>query len=63
MCNFFGLPDLIGAVERAKYRWGVSGQIFAIGSHLLGLLLWAYLLYQITETKWSSSNNCHCDWY
>uniref|UniRef100_A0A183JDF1 CAAX prenyl protease 2 n=1 Tax=Schistosoma curassoni TaxID=6186 RepID=A0A183JDF1_9TREM len=63
LCNFFGLPDLIGAIERAKYRWGVSGQIFAIGSHLLGLLLWAYLLYQITETKWSSSNNCRCDWY
>ncbi|CAH8295860.1 unnamed protein product [Schistosoma turkestanicum] len=63
LCNFFGLPDLIGAIERANYRWGFSGQILAIGSHLLGLFLWALLLYRITDTKWSSSNNCHCDWY
>ncbi|KAK4472959.1 hypothetical protein MN116_004161 [Schistosoma mekongi] len=63
LCNFFGLPDLMGAIERAKYRWGFFGQVLAVGSHLLGLCLWTHLLYQITDTKWSSSSNCHCNWY
>nr|CAH8833652.1 unnamed protein product [Trichobilharzia regenti] len=59
LCNFFGLPDPIGAIERGKYHWGLLGQIIAIVTHLLGLFLWAYLLFQLTETKWSFLNDCN----
>ncbi|CAH8445066.1 unnamed protein product [Heterobilharzia americana] len=27
LCNFFGLPDITGAIERAKYHWGLCGQV------------------------------------
>ncbi|OON18930.1 CBF/Mak21 family protein [Opisthorchis viverrini] len=61
LCNFMGLPDPMGAIERAKYRWGLLGQLLAIGAHVGGIVLWGFNLYSMTEPELFGNRICSRD--
>ncbi|KAG5441861.1 CAAX prenyl protease 2 [Clonorchis sinensis] len=62
LCNFMGLPDPMGAIERAKYRWGLLGQLLAIGAHVGGIVLWGLNLYSMTEPELFGNRSYICYW-
>ncbi|KAA0196197.1 Family U48 unassigned peptidase (U48 family) [Fasciolopsis buskii] len=62
ICNCFGLPDPLGAIERGRQRWGLIGLLLAIATHLIGLALWYRFLYLATSPFWFGNLLGQCTW-